>query len=606
LKGAGLIGCLAGVLAAPAAFGQPAPAAQAVIDRYIAWRGGAAFRALESVEQTGRIEVGGLTGTYKGRTDRNGDSRQDMDLGVVKITQAENQTGGWMIGVAGQVENQPAAEAEDARREALLDYAGILTLDPASRITLAADEIDEGRRWKVVRLTFGDKDAYDLFIDGESGELHGARIRSDRQVRFLHMDDWRLVDKVREPFAVRVVSAAAAENVTLKLLAYTLNSSPQPGWLERPVGGHVVDFGRTDRTNWIPFEFFDDNRLFIPIMVNGVGTVALLDSGASSTVIDQAFAKTVGVAPEGAIGARGVGGSQEAAIGSATLSVGSATLKGLKVAVLPLAGMEPQLGHRLPVILGKEILGETVADIDFVNKRIAFVRADAYRPPAGSLELPLQVAAGGLRSVAVSVEGGPPIQAQFDLGAGSPLLLFSAFAQSHDFGSRPRSARLSGGVGGVTREEVLTISRLTVAGVDFHDVPTSLGNPGASAIDSERVLANVGMPVWRRFHLAIDFQHDRLFVTPEPNAVNAPFRKDRTGLDLTESDKGLAVEFVSPGSPAEKAAWKVGDRILTVDGQAPSAGALWRYGTTGSSVRLTGVMSNGKTFDRSIVLRDYF
>ncbi len=87
-----------------------------------------------------------------------------------------------------------------------------------------------------------------------------------------------------------------------------------------------------------------------------------------------------------------------------------------------------------------------------------------------------------------------------------------------------------------------------------------------------------------------------------------PMLKDRSGLGLAASPTALTVVHVAANSPAEKAGWAVGDRIVAVNGHSIDAnytrGELWqvRSRPAGTLVKLT--MASGDV--RELRLADYY
>ena len=68
----------------------------------------------------------------------------------------------------------------------------------------------------------------------------------------------------------------------------------------------------------------------MPIAVNGVPTIALLDSGANLTLLERGFAERIGVASQRTISVRGMVGKTTAGLGrGATIDVGSLRLEGI-------------------------------------------------------------------------------------------------------------------------------------------------------------------------------------------------------------------------------------------------------------------------------------
>ena len=208
--------------------------------------------------------------------------------------------------------------------------------------------------------------------------------------------------------------------------------------------------------------------------------------------------------------------------------LGGAELKGVTVAIMDLSPISQALGRRTPVLLGKEMMNQAITDIDFAARRIRLVAPEAFAPPPGAVDLPL-TPVKGLRALPVVIEGGPTVMAMFDLGNGSPLALFPGYAaEARVLEGRRASAVMAGGVGGAAPSALFNLNRLSIGGHVFENVPTTL-RPADGVWAREDAAANVGLPIFSRFRLMIDFGGDRLFLLPGPDMAK-PLPRDRSGL----------------------------------------------------------------------------
>jgi hypothetical protein len=357
----------------------------------------------------------------------------------------------------------------------------------------------------------------------------------------------------------------------------------------------------------VAFEFFRNQRIVLPVEVNGQPVDALLDSGAGIVTLDKAFAARIGVKPDSAMSIKGAANSVQAGIANGvTIKVGGLTLKNVRVAIIDLSQVAAGLGRPLPLVLGRDAFEAAIVDIDFPGRRIAFHNPAAFSKPAGAVRLPLTETSEKVREVPASVEGAAPGPATFDLGSGSPLSISLDYAKAHGLlTDRPKGQALAGGVGGLTVHDMATVRSVRLGTVELKDVPATINR---SPTELPATGLNLGMPLLSRFRLIIDYGHDELLLVPNAQAVAAPFRKDRAGLGTMFASDRLRVMFVSPGSPAEKAGWKVGEQIKAIDGEVVSPGyyagphAAWQSGPRGHSVELT--LDDGSK--RRLILDDYF
>jgi hypothetical protein len=593
------------------AVGSPARAdeLQTVIAKYIAWRGGPAFEAMETFHERGRVQIGGQRGDFDHWLASDGRFRQRSKLAFITFDEAVTADVQWTRNASGQIEDI-GDMGESDRRTAALAFAKDVEAHADKRYTLLPSEQREGRAWAVVRVSFGGPDTYDLFIDARTGELLGERITEDQQTRFARYDDWRLVAGVRMPFGEHDRGPNHADDQDLQARVIEVNAPLPASLFTRPTSVQIWRFADGLRsTGWIDFELFDDERLFIPATVDGHPVKLLLDSGAGVTVLDSAYAKANGIKAGGSIGVMGVGGGATMQLApNLEVKFGGLTLSHITAGLIDMSGVAADMGRPLPLILGKEVLNQMVVDIDFQHRRIAFRDPDGFSGSPDAVRLTLGKH-GDNRTVPVSVEGGPPVPFDFDLGNGSPLIVYGAYRDSaHLLDGKPQSLTLTSGVGGTKPDKLATIGSIALGGLKLATVPAAFPDAGNDAISSDRAAGNIGLPVFRRFRLVTDYPHNAIWLTPNASAMAEPFLKRRSGLMVEQSGDRLRVIMVAPGSPAAQGGWKEGAEITAIDGQKIDPGYLgsrlshWSEGAPGTEITLS--LADGST--RKLTLADYY
>jgi hypothetical protein len=246
-----------------------------------------------------------------------------------------------------------------------------------------------------------------------------------------------------------------------------------------------------------------------------------------------------------------------------TVEIGAMTLSHIAAAAIDAPPQFARItGQPVPIHLGEEAFNREAVDIDYAHHRLAF--RDPYRlaKPAGAREVAV-LELDGEHTVPLSINGAPPVQFELELGnVSGPLLVVPSYVQAHKLlEGRRTSQRLSGKF----IEPVVTLDRLTFAGVDFPNAPIALV-PDA-ALPPASITGGVGLPLLSHFRLLIDYSHHRLFAIPNAGAAQIPFIKDRLGLVVAKQGDELGVTFVAPGSPAEAAGFATGDRIAAIDGK---------------------------------------
>lgn len=592
-------------LATPAAaFADPAREA---IDRYVAWRGGPAFEKATGLLVRGKTDNGRFQGDVERRIEP-GRSVERISLGSAVIHRAFIGDGGWTVTLSGQVEDAGAPAAKDAARRRLVAFDDALR-GKDGKVTLEPGETFDGRSVQVLRVTFDARNRFDLLLDPANGALVAERLTEEGTTTTTRFDDWRMVEGVRVPF--RQIQQTAEDPIVLTTVLTEVDIDPKadPGAFARPASRKLYAFpeGRA-HTDPLAFDLFLGTRIYIPAAVNGAETKVMLDSGAEATVLDKAYAESLGIKPTAIVAAVGTGGRDVAELANGvTIRIGDVELRDMTVALIDLKPIAAAIGRPLPVILGKEVLNALTVQLDFGGQTITFHDPARFQPPAGAVAVPV-TNVSGLHAIPASIEGGKPVLMDFDLGNGQPLLVFPTYWKPNGMLSdRPTSKGMSGAIGGVRSRNVATVKSLTLAGVTLRDIPATFGDEDNSALNNGHTAGNIGMPILGRFELTTDYARNRIFLKPRPGAIDAPFPKDRLGALTRFANGAFTIGVVAPGSPAEAAGLKVGQVITAVDGRPAAdlgvAGlTALRTAPAGRPVAVT--LASGETVN--LVLKDYY
>lgn len=257
------------------------------------------------------------------------------------------------------------------------------------------------------------------------------------------------------------------------------------------------------------------DRLYVPAVINGVATEAVLDSAAEATIIDDDFATRIAARKGRAVVARGSGGTAKAElISGAKIEAAGLTLADRTIAVLDLDDVAKRLfGRRLNAIVGRELFDASRLAIDVEGRTLVAI-SRAARPQGARLSLR---ANRGIETIPIRVEG-KAVRAAFDLGNGSDMLVGRAFAVRAGLLKRVRSTAKGGGIGGEVERPIVTLRSVRLGGVRFRNVRAAIDEQPDAAD------ANVGVKLLRRFRIVTDFPQKAVWLQPHrlhgPGAPN--------------------------------------------------------------------------------------
>ena len=250
------------------------------------------------------------------------------------------------------------------------------------------------------------------------------------------------------------------------------------------------------------------NRLFIQATVNGTRVVALLDSAAEMTILDAAFARRLGLRMGADQKVSGSGGEDQGRFAHGVrLAAAGVNIPATTAIVLDLHDLSERLiGRPVAVILGRELFDAARLRIDLARGTLAAVPRTA-EPRGRRYGLASE---RGVEGFPVAVESHPPVQAEFDLGNGTEVLVGKAYAGKIGLLAPGRIVARSegGGIGGKRSRDIVVLKTLEVGGRTFENVRAAIDDtPSAADV-------NVGTSILRNFLITTDYAQHALWLEP--------------------------------------------------------------------------------------------
>lgn len=379
-----------------------------------------------------------------------------------------------------------------------------------------------------------------------------------------------------------------------------------PARADPATGTGTFELSPDSEARWVAFDLTAGNQMRFTATLDGKPVTAILDTGASHSVLAADYARRTGlrVAQRGAtataIGgevARGWAGTTLIEFGGLSRAGG-----GIDVVELPVR----TTGERaLDIIAGRDLIDRYALDIDYANRRFRLLPSG--RLPYVGVQAPLRVAQAPLAYVTRLTVAGRRVEPVIvDTGDGTSLTLSREAWRALPLApAPPETTALAYGVGGAIQLNLSSLPRVALGGLSLDDVEVGIERSGGF-LDAAKSAGRIGMGFLQRFRVLLDPAAGHMVLAPAASAATPP--RSTTGLQLALEHQRLTVLHVMRGSPADAGGWKAGETICTVDGTsvatagAAAGGAGWPFGTPGRTVALG--LCDGST--RTLTLRRFY
>ena len=562
--------------------------ADEVLSRWADALGGVdALETIQTTYSTGELETSGFSGDIETWSTADGSHRVFVDLGdIFRTTVIFDGPGnqGWQVDLNDSVQPLGGSEFQDEITAAYFEsYSHLIPGRWDGDVEYLGEDGKAG--YYILKIAPQGGSPVTYFIDYQTF-LPAKTERLDRRggTMTTALTDWREVSGLMFSFHSFQSAGNPRFNTTIITDELLVNRPIASTLFSEPTAA-APDFVFADgwQSTGIPIEL-SNNHIYLMTSINDTEPVwFLLDSGAAITVLNKDISNKFNVDLEGGLEGSGSGerSVQVSLASGVKVAVQGVEISDQTVAAIPLTDFEPFTGRRMAGIIGSDFFNRFVVDIDYENKVLNLYDPKEFSYSGSGKAYPLIFEGSNPHLQASFSTGGQRLDGKFviDTGAAGSISLGKPFTDKHellDSGIPLIQNPFGMGVGGESRSFIGRLDQFRLGTFAFDNVVAGFSQNEGGAMADPNSAGLIGGELLRRFHVVFDYSNQMMYLEPNSN-YSEPFESNMSGLVLRAEGNDFndfVVFRVVEGSAADKAGIQVGDRIISIDGQATSQSSM--------------------------------
>jgi hypothetical protein len=332
-----------------------------------------------------------------------------------------------------------------------------------------------------------------------------------------------------------------------------------------------VRFDQSDHA-LIPFDLRGSHVWVRGVVGNSDSLWMVVDTGASSSVMDVALARSLGFVERGHQQSRGAGGTVTGGtVADVDIRLPGLTLHRDQLPTMRLVDISTAGRRPMQLVIGHELFAACVVRFDYAAGVMELWDAAHAPDPMPGVGVPMKL----LQNLpyvegVLEVPGRPPIRGPFliDTGSAASLLVGADVAERESLAAAfPRTLEvLARGVGGEVRNRIGRAGSFSVGAMRFERPTVMLQQASAGRISAPGTVGNIGGQLLGRCRVTFDYPRGRVYFEPGAE-FDKPFEAEMSGAVITLDSSGWGVRIVNPDTPAAEAGLRAGDAVTSVDGE---------------------------------------
>lgn len=566
------------VTLAPATRATITPEAAKVVDRYLAAIGGrAAAEAERSLHSRSAISAFGFTGTIESWSQRPDKIASQTALGPFTLKDGFDGTTAWRIDQNGKFSLRDGKDLEDEKGSAWFENSQWLRADQGGgSVTVQGSEKDSAGTYTVLEVKGPVGRGRALWFSNKTGLIDRVVIKTDQQTVTTRLSDYRLDAGLVRPHRQEAsVAGMPLNNLTVTMDSIWVNETIDPARFAPPQASAAdFKFLKGSGPARLPMRY-GERHVWLKASINGGAPEDfLVDTGASVSLLDSAWAAAHGIASEGKMQAMGAGAAgdvaftQVSSIKVAGPDGDGVEIGGQKLAVLALNRfVAPFFWRDAAGVLGYDFISRFVMEIDYDHGTLTLHDPKTFTYAGKGTGVPITMA-GGIPVVKAKLDGQYEGLFRLDIGSGSTVDLHAPFVKKHGLRdpAKPAIEVLGGGFGGTFSSHIVRMKSIEIGPYSWKDPLVILSGATTGGLASEDYAGNMGNEIFERFLCTLDYEHRMLYLEPGKRFGKSD-QFSRAGVQLARFGDAIKAMQVLPGSAAEQAGIREGDEVVSLNGK---------------------------------------
>lgn len=353
----------------------------------------------------------------------------------------------------------------------------------------------------------------------------------------------------------------------------------------------------------IPFKVLSGGVIILRAQVNQYFDTMnfILDTGSGGISLDSQTCVRLSISlAESDRTIRGIGGIRKVKF----LNNASLKLKGLKVDSLNFHVNDYEIlstvyGIKIDGIIGYSFLNRYIVRLDYDSLLMEVFSQGEFKYKRGGFTIKPILASIPIQTLKFRDAKKFQNKFYFDTGAGLCFLLSEEYMRDSSVMGKRKPTPLvtqAEGLGGKMEMRLTTVKELQVGPYHFKNVPTYIFDDKFNVTSYPFLGGLIGNDILRRFNVVLNYQKREINLIPNGH-YNDAFDYAYTGLGVYFVDNKVMIEDVVAESPGDKAGFKTGDIILSVNDNYSNDIQAYKQmmQTPGEKIRIL-ILRNGERY----------